>query len=74
MSGAIAWFPTTHALHHALAAGGPLLRYVNGKPVLVGVVSYGPDWPCGTAGSVGGYMSVAKMNGWVQRQLARLRV
>lgn len=55
-------------------SGGPLLRYVNGKPVLVGVVSYGPDWPCGTAGSVGGYMSVAKMNGWVQRQLARLRV
>ncbi len=55
-------------------AGGPLLRYVNGKPVLVGIVSYGPDWPCGTAGSVGGYTSVAKMNAWVQRQLARLRV
>ncbi|KAL4457741.1 hypothetical protein ABPG75_012606 [Micractinium tetrahymenae] len=55
-------------------SGGPLLRYVNGAPVLVGIVSYGPDWPCGTAGSVGGYTSVARMNPWLQRQFTRLRV
>ena len=46
-------------------SGGPMIYFINGRPVLAGVTSWGHD-KCGTAGYPGVYTEVADYVNWIQ--------
>ncbi|XP_018306892.1 trypsin-1-like [Mycetomoellerius zeteki] len=49
-------------------SGGPLAIFTGGKPVLIGLVSWGL-MPCGTLGAPTIYISVSKFNDWIAQNI-----
>lgn len=50
-------------------SGGPLINRRSGTPILVGLVSYGPD-PCGSKTEGGVYARVAARYRWIRKMIA----
>ena len=46
-------------------SGGPMTYFINGKPTLVGVTSWGSE-QCGTTGYPGVYTEVAAYVNWIE--------
>ncbi|XP_011063330.1 PREDICTED: polyserase-2-like [Acromyrmex echinatior] len=49
-------------------SGGPLFKIINGKPVLVGIVSWGMI-PCGFRGAPSVYTKVSNFNKWIAQKM-----
>ncbi|XP_012055547.1 PREDICTED: trypsin-1-like [Atta cephalotes] len=50
-------------------SGGPLFKIIDGKPILVGIVSWGMI-PCGIRGAPSIYTRVSKFNNWIAHKIA----
>jgi secreted trypsin-like serine protease len=50
-------------------SGGPAMAYIDGQPLLAGIVSWGSG--CGNSGYPGVYVRVSKFDGWIQTQLSK---
>ncbi|KYN09225.1 Lectizyme, partial [Trachymyrmex cornetzi] len=51
-------------------SGGPLFKIINGKPILVGIVSWGMI-PCGISGAPSVFTKVSSFNPWIQQKMSQ---
>jgi plasminogen len=50
-------------------SGGPAMAYIEGQPLLAGIVSWGSG--CGSGNFPGVYVRISKFGGWIQAEVGR---
>ena len=55
-------------------SGGPLVKATSTRDVLVGIVSYGPNLPCGQQLTADAFTSIMAMRPWIDAARKKYKV